>query len=135
DRGLLDRPAPAAAARGSLPERRHLPRLELARDRRDGGRLRARLGRPRHPAAEAAVRLRLVRRLLRGGRGAPRARAARNSRAPTPPLRPRLTSRHIACIPAPRTRGMEGLRACRRKGLPYYWRFLSSWCRSASSGI
>src|SRR5262249_35491292 len=76
DRRLLALAAAGAAARGSLPSRRRLPWLELASDRRDGARLRARLGWFRRARAEAAVRLRVVRRLLRLRRRLPRQCAA-----------------------------------------------------------
>ena len=62
--------------------RRHLSRLELARDCGHGDRLRAGVGRARRPGAEAAVRLRVVRRLLRVGRRARGAVAAREGTTP-----------------------------------------------------
>ena len=65
-----------SAAGRSLSVRRGVPRLEPARDRGDRDRLRARLGRVRRPGAEAALRLRLVRRLLRVRPRAPGAGAA-----------------------------------------------------------
>ena len=78
DRGLLDRAAARAAARGSVSRGRRVSRLELARDRGDGGRLRAGVGRARRAGAEAALRLRVVRRLLRvGGRRTASRRVAR----------------------------------------------------------
>ena len=55
----------AAAARGSVSARRRSTAAGTARDRRHRDRLRARVGRVRRPGAEAALRLRLVRRLRR----------------------------------------------------------------------
>ena len=75
DRRLLDRAPARAAARGSLSRRRRVPRLESGARSPRRRRLRARLGRPGRPGAEAALRLRLVRRLLRRWPGASGARA------------------------------------------------------------
>ena len=59
---------------------------------RDRDRLRAGLGRPRRAGAEAAVRLRLVRRLLRRRRRASRARAADRPPAFDSQSRPRASA-------------------------------------------
>ena len=96
------------APRGSLSRRRRVSRLELARDRRDRGRLRARLGRPRRSRAEAAVRLRVVRRLLRGRARASGARVERKHviLAPAPPSR--TEHRHVQHVVNPSASGGIG---------------------------